>query len=100
MLVLQQLSLQQNLDDQEAEMKRKDELHQAKVDWLKEDASRRATLFDVLKKDLEQALQGKATAEKQEDDLESAMSKRAQDDQKLKQMCLDNKEKANKAEAE
>ena len=64
------------------------------------DASRRATLFDVLKKDLEQALQGKATAEKQRDDLKSAMSKRAQDDQKLKQMCIDNEEKANKAEAE
>ena len=47
------------------------------MDRLKGDASRRATLFDVVKKDLEQALQGKATTEKQRDDLKSAMSKQA-----------------------
>ena len=77
MLVLQQLSLQQNLADQEAEMKKKEEMHQAEVTRLKEDASHRATLFDVVKKDLEQALQEKATTEKQHNDLKSAMSKRA-----------------------
>ena len=37
MLVLQQRSLQQNFDDQEAEMQKKEEAYQAEVTRLKED---------------------------------------------------------------
>ena len=81
-------------------MKRKEELHQAEVDRLKENAARRATLFDVVKKDLEQALQDKAKAEKQRDDALTALSVRAQNDQKLNQICEDNEAKSKKAEAE
>ena len=73
-------------------MKRKEELHEAKVERLKEDASRHATLFDVVKKDLEQALLDKAKAKKQRDDALAALSVRAQNDQKLKQICEDNEE--------
>ena len=67
---------------------------------LKEDAARRATLFDVVKKDLERALQDKAKAEKKRDDALTALSVRAQNDQKLKQICEDNEAKSKKAEAE
>ena len=61
-------------------MKRQEETHQAEVDQLKEDAARRATLFEVLKKNLEQALLEKAKAEKQRDDAVAALSVRAQND--------------------
>ena len=70
------------------------------MDRLKEDASLRATLFDVLKKDFEQALQEKAKAEKQHDDALTALSVRAQNDQKLKLICKDNEAKSKNAEAE
>ena len=70
------------------------------MDRLKEEATRRAKLFDVLKKDLEQATQDKAKAEKQRDDAVAALSVRAQNDQKLKQICEDNEAKSKKAEAE
>ena len=75
-------------------------MHQAEVDRLKEDAARHATLFDVVKKYLEQALQDKAKAEKQHDDALTALSARAQNDQKLKQICEDNEAKSKMAEAE
>ena len=47
MLVLQQCSLQQNLDNQEAEMKKKEEAHQAEVTRLKEDLARTVELNKV-----------------------------------------------------
>ena len=47
MLVLQQYSLQKNLDNQEAEMQKKEEIHKAEVTQLKEDLARDATLIDV-----------------------------------------------------
>ena len=75
-------------------------MHQAEVDRLKEDAARRAKLYDVLKKDLEQATQEKAKAEKQRDDAVAALTVRAQNDQKLKQICEDHEAKSKKAEAE
>ena len=100
LLILEQCNLQKKFDDQEAELKKKEELHQAEVDRLKEDVSRCTTLFDVLKKDLEQALLGKAKAEKQHDDTLAALSARAQNDQKLKQICEDHEAKSKKAEAE
>ena len=80
-------------------MKKKEELHQAEMDRLKEDAARRATLFEVVKKDLEQAMQDKAKAEKQRDDALAALSVRAQNDQKLKQICEDHEAVAYKKES-
>ena len=44
---------------------------------MKEDIARRAQLHEVLKKDLEQATQEKAKAEKQRDDAVAALSLRA-----------------------
>ena len=86
LLVLEHCNLQKKIADQEAGMKKKEELHQAEMDRLKEDAARRATLFEVVKKDLEQAMQDKAKAEKQRDDALAALTVRAQNDQKLKQI--------------
>ena len=80
-------------------MKRKKELHQAEVERLKEEASRCATLFDVLKKDFEHTTQEKAKAEKQRDDAVAALTVHAQNDQKLKQICEDNEARSKKAEA-
>ena len=42
----------------------------------------------------------KGIAEKQHDDLKIAMTKRAQDDQKIKQLCADMENEANAAKAE
>ena len=100
LLVLEHCKLQKQIADQEAESKRQAELHQAEVERLKEEATRRAKLFDVLKKDLEQAAQEKDKAEKQHDGVVAALSLRAQNDQKLKQLCKDNEAKTQKAEAE
>ena len=81
-------------------MQKKEEMHKAEVTRLKEEHERAATSFDVQKKDLELVLGEKIIAEKQRDDIKSAMSKRAQDDTKIKQKCKDHEENANKAEAE
>ena len=56
---------------------------------LKEDLARAARLNELQKQDLELVLRDKGIAEKQRDDLKIAMSKRAQDDQKIKQLCTD-----------
>ena len=70
------------------------------MERLKEDAARRAKLYDVLKKDLEQAMQDKAKAEKLRDDAVAVLTVRTQNDQKLKQICKDNEAKSKRAEAE
>ena len=54
----------------------------------------------MLKKDLEQATQEKAKAEKQCDDAVAALTLHAQNDKKLKQLCNDNEAKSKKAEVE
>ena len=100
LLVLEHCKLQKQIADQEARSKRQEELHQAEVERLKEDTARHAKLHDVLKKDLEQATQEKTKVEKQRDDAVAALSLRAQNDQKLKQLCKDNEEKTQKAETE
>ena len=81
-------------------MQKKEEVHQDEVTRLKEDLARAVKLNEVQKRDLELVLREKVTAEKQRDELKNTMSKRAQDDQKIKQLCKDNEKKAEKAEAE
>ena len=100
LLILEHCKLQKRIADQVAVSKRQEELHQAEVERLKEEAARCAKLFDVLKQDLEQATQDKAKAEKKRDDAVAALSVHAQNDQKLKQICEDNEAKTKKAEAE
>ena len=100
MRVLQHQSLQQNHDDLETEMQKKEEAHQAEVTRLKEHLACAAKLNEAQKKDLELVLQEKGVVEKQRDDLKIAMSARAQNDQKIKQLCKDNEDEAKKAKAE
>ena len=100
LFVLEHCKLQKQIADQEAGSKRQEELHQAEVERLKEEANRRAKPFDVLKKDLEQATLEKAKAEKQRDDTVAVLTLRAQNDKKLKQLCEDNAAKTQKDEAE
>ena len=78
----------------------KEEAHQAKLTRLKEDLARAVKLHEVQKKDLELVLPDKGVVEKQHDDLKIAMSKRARDDQKIKQLCADTENEAKKAKAE
>ena len=92
--------MQKQIADQEAGSKKQEELRQAEVERLKEDIDRRAQLHEVLKKDLEQTIQEKIKAEKQRDEALAALSQRAQNDKKLKQLCDDNDAKAKKAESE
>ena len=100
MLVLEHCKRQKQIADQEAGSKKQEELHRAEVERLKEDIDRRAQLHEVLKKDLEQAIHEKTKAEKQRNDALAALSLRAQNDQKLKQLCKDNEERTQKAETE
>ena len=57
-------------------------------------------MFEVVQKDLEQAMQDKAKAEMLRDDALAALTVRAQNDQKIKQICKDHEAKSKKAEAE
>ena len=97
---MEKSKLQKQIADAEAESKKKDELHQAEVERLKEDIDRRAQLHEVLKKDMEQAILEKTKADKQRDDAINALSQRAQNDQKLKQLGDENDAKTKKAESE
>ena len=54
----------------------------------------------MLKKDLERAILEKTKADKQHNDAVTALSQRAQNDQKLKQLCDENDAKNKKAEDE
>ena len=81
-------------------MKKKEEAHQAEVNRLKEEFGRVMAINEACKRDMEGLLKEKVTAEKQRDDLKTALSTCAQNDQKIKQLCTNNEEKANKVEAE
>ena len=100
LLVLERVKLQKQIADAEAESQRKEEQHQVEVKRLKEDLDRRAQLHEVLKKDLEETILEKTKADKQRDDAKNALSMRAQNDQKLKQLCEENDAKTKKAESE
>ena len=84
----------------QAESQRKEEQHQAEVKRLKKDIDRRAQLHELLKKDLEEAILEKTKADKQRDDTKTALSQRAQNEQKLRQLCDENDAKTKKAESE
>ena len=100
LLVLEHVKRQKERADAEAESQRKEEQQQAKVKRLKEDLDRRAQLHEILKKDLEAALLEKFKEDKQLDEAKNTLSLRAQNDQKLKQLCKENDAKTKKAESE
>ena len=100
LLVLEHVKLRKQIADAEAESQRKEEQHLAEVKRLQDDIERRATLHEILKKDLKAALLEKSEADKQRDAAKTALKERAQNDQKLKTICDENDAKTKKAESD
>ena len=78
----------------------REERHAAQVDRLQEQLDRRVQLFDVLKKDLDAAVQAKSKSEKQLATARNALKERALQDQELKTKCDEDNAKREKAESE
>ena len=100
LLVLEHVKLKKQISDAEAESQKKEEWHEAEVKRLQDDIERRATLHEILKKDLEAALLAKSEADKQHDAAKTALKERAQNDQKLKTICDEIEAKTKKAESD
>ena len=78
--MLEHVKLQKQIADAAAESQKKEEHHAAEIKRLQDDIERRATLHEVLKKDLEAALLEKTEAEKQHDRAKTVLKERAQND--------------------
>ena len=99
LLLLEHLKLKNEFVTAESESMKREERHAAEVDRLQDQIDRGAKLFEVLKKDLESAVQAKSQADKQLDTAQAALKERALQDQKLKTKCDEDEAHRKKAES-
>ena len=97
---LEHLKLKNEFVAAESESMQREERHAATVERLQDQLDRRTQLFDVLKKDLDAAVQAKSKSEKQLETARNALKERALQDQELKTKCDEDKAKREKAESE
>ena len=100
LLLLEHLKLKNEFVAAESESMQREERHAATVERLQDQLDRRTQLFDVLKKDLDAAVQAKSKSEKQLETARNALKERALQDQELKTKCDEDNAKREKAESE
>ena len=83
-----------------SESVQREERHAATVKRLQDQLDMRNQLFDVLKKDLDAAVQAKSKSDKQLETAQAALKERALQDQKLKTKCDEDEAQRKKAESD